>query len=122
MDDAGNGNWWFTRSPGNDAANCPQGNPCTWSEVKVKFPNAGILSSQPVVLLKAGSGWSNFDGNVDAFTIGVTGSNTTYDFEPYRVATDKEQCKNGGWQNVKRTDGSGFKNQGQCIQYVNTGK
>jgi hypothetical protein len=46
----------------------------------------------------------------------------TYDFEPYRVATNKEACKNGGWQTLKRADGSAFKNQGDCIQYVNTGK
>jgi len=34
--------------------------------------------------------------------------------------TDKNQCKDGGWQtfNTPRT----FKNQGDCIQYVNTGK
>ena len=38
------------------------------------------------------------------------------------VATSKDQCKNGGWENLSRHDGSGFKNQGDCIQYVNTGK
>lgn len=34
--------------------------------------------------------------------------------------TNANQCKNGGWQNFNapRT----FKNQGDCIQYVNTGK
>lgn len=47
---------------------------------------------------------------------------TTYDFEPYEVATNKDQCKNGGYVNAKRADGSSFKNQGDCIQYVNTGK
>jgi hypothetical protein len=30
-------------------------------------------------------------------------------------------CKNGGWQSLKRADGSSFKNQGDCIQYANTG-
>ena len=30
-----------------------------------------------------------------------------------------EQCKNGGWQ---RFDTPSFRNQGQCIQYANTGK
>lgn len=30
--------------------------------------------------------------------------------------TTKEQCKNGGWKNFD------FRNQGQCIQFVNTGK
>jgi hypothetical protein len=50
------------------------------------------------------------------------GETTPYDFEPYEVATTKEQCKNGGWQNVRRADGSTFTNQGDCIQYVNNGK
>ena len=31
-------------------------------------------------------------------------------------------CKNDGWQGLTRGDGSIFKNQGDCIQYVNTGK
>jgi probable HAF family extracellular repeat protein len=31
-------------------------------------------------------------------------------------ATSKNQCKDGGWRTF------GFKNQGQCIQFVNTGK
>jgi len=37
-------------------------------------------------------------------------------------ATTVAACKNGGWQSLTRTDGSLFKNQGDCIQYVNTGK
>jgi hypothetical protein len=41
----------------------------------------------------------------------------TYD-QPF----DKDECKNGGWENLEREDGSSFKNQGDCIQYVNTGK
>jgi hypothetical protein len=31
-------------------------------------------------------------------------------------------CKNDGWQHLTRADGSIFKNQGDCIQYVNTDK
>jgi hypothetical protein len=31
-------------------------------------------------------------------------------------------CKNYGWQGLTRADGSIFTNQGDCIQYVNTGK
>ncbi|MAS37382.1 MAG: hypothetical protein CL610_25500 [Anaerolineaceae bacterium] len=34
----------------------------------------------------------------------------------------KDACKGGGWRNLRRADGSGFKNQGDCIQYANTGK
>ena len=36
--------------------------------------------------------------------------------------TNKEQCKNNGWQSLSRNDGSSFKNQGDCVQFVNTGK
>ena len=36
--------------------------------------------------------------------------------------TSKDQCKKGGWQLLSRLDGTPFKNQGDCIQYVNTGK
>jgi len=40
--------------------------------------------------------------------------------EGFGPPTNKEQCKNGGWMTftVPRT----FKNQGDCIQFVNTGK
>ena len=30
--------------------------------------------------------------------------------------TDRDECKNGGWE------ASGFKNQGQCVRFVETGK
>ena len=38
------------------------------------------------------------------------------------VATKKDDCKKGGWADLTRADGSSFKNQGDCIQYVNSGK
>ncbi len=38
------------------------------------------------------------------------------------VATDKDQCKDNGWTTRTRADGSTFRNQGDCIQYVNTGR
>ena len=41
---------------------------------------------------------------------------------PPQAGFSKDDCKKGGWQNLTRADGSGFKNQGDCIQYVNTGK
>jgi hypothetical protein len=41
---------------------------------------------------------------------------------PLPVATDKDQCKREGWPSLFRRDGTPFKNQGDCIQDVNTGK
>lgn len=38
------------------------------------------------------------------------------------ATSDKNACKSGGWKDLERADGSSFKNQGDCIQYVNTGK
>ena len=37
-------------------------------------------------------------------------------------AVTADQCKNNGWQTRQRQNGTTFKNQGDCIQYVNTGK
>jgi len=36
--------------------------------------------------------------------------------------TNIDQCKNSGWQFWTRPDGSRFKNQGDCVSYVNTGR
>jgi hypothetical protein len=51
--------------------------------------------------------------------INVNGHVTTFD---PNTPSSKDACKNGGWQNLERADFSPFKNQGDCIQYANTGK
>lgn len=33
-----------------------------------------------------------------------------------------DDCKDSGWMNFTRADGSVFRNQGDCIQFVNTGR
>jgi len=50
--------------------------------------------------------------------IATAGSRWTYNFEPFRTPTTKDDCKGGGWQNLRAADGSTFKNQGQCVSYV----
>ena len=54
------------------------------------------------------------------------GAGTSYipaaKFTAYTIATTAAGCKNNGWQSLSRANGSSFKNQGDCIQYVNTGK
>lgn len=45
-----------------------------------------------------------------------------FQVQAFTVATTRDGCKNNGWQLLSRADGSPFKNQGDCIQYVNTGK
>lgn len=51
----------------------------------------------------------------DVLTDLVSFNATAYDFEtrPY-VATNKDQCKNGGWASFQ----AGYKNQGQCVSSI----
>ncbi len=86
----------------------------TLSQIKTACPSAVVVG------FGVNIGSNNPSYNV--YTDLVDFNGTTYDFEPFVEARDKEQCKNGGFANVKRADGSSFKNQGDCIQYVNTGR
>ncbi|MEX2054654.1 MAG: hypothetical protein WD972_00590 [Candidatus Andersenbacteria bacterium] len=127
LDDAagtGTGNWWFSNGAHAASSGCAMATPCTWAEVLAAFPNGGVHNTFGAVVLKAGGGWTGgFDGNVDALTINAD----TYDFEldgppPPPTPASKDECKNGGWMSLTRADATPFKNQGDCIQYVNTGK
>ena len=73
------GNWWASGAPGNSV--CPQNNPCTWAEVLAQWPDAQLWPEVGVLQFRAGGPAPGFDGSVDAFTIGVNGEETTYDFE-----------------------------------------
>lgn len=112
----GNAIWWSTKNiPGACAFDCF----VTWNTIKAANPDAVIVGGFG---LNQGSGNPALTAASDALTLGYNGDCITYDFEPYKVAQTKDDCKLGSWQSVKRADGSSFKNQGQCIQYVNTGK
>jgi hypothetical protein len=51
--------------------------------------------------------------------VGTTGAGGPGDLAFTPVPTEKTQCKNGGWNS---NFAFAFKNQGDCIQFVNTGK
>jgi hypothetical protein len=112
----GQGVWWSTKNiPGVCAFDCF----VSWSDIVAANPDATILGGFGI---NQGSGNPALTGASDKLTIGYGGDCVTYDFEPYKVATTKDDCKVSNWQSFKRADGTSFKNQGQCIQYVNTGK
>ena len=73
-----NAKWCATGAP--RKATCGIGAPCTLSAILGAFPDAG-LRTPGVFGIKAGSGWSSFDGNADNLTVGVPGTTTTFDFE-----------------------------------------
>jgi hypothetical protein len=91
----------------------------TWDTILANNPDAVIVGGFGV---NQGSGNPALTASSDVLTIGYDGECVTYDFEPFEVAEDKDACKNGGWKTLRRADGSEFKNQGDCIQYVNTSK
>jgi hypothetical protein len=70
------------------------------------------------------SGAAGFTGQLDGLRIELTdGSVANINFEASnREATNKDACKKNGWMTLYRADFSTFANQGDCIQYANTGK
>lgn len=107
--DALQGEWWATGTPANGTA--PQSNPQSIAAILTAFPDAGFNSNFGGLLVKAGSGWSSFDGNADAVEIATADWSKTFNFETEPAA--KDDCKKGGWQDY------GFPNQGLCIKYFN---
>ena len=83
----------------------------------VPSPNASTTPqplSKGTLALIDGSGLAS---NYAIAASGNTGRITT------DVPTSTASCKNGGWQFLSMIDGGAtFRNQGQCIQFVNTGK
>jgi hypothetical protein len=67
----------------------------------------------------AGTGTFRLDSPTSACWVGYV---PAAQFTAYTVVTNKDQCKGDGWKSLARAGGSSFKNQGDCIQYANTGK
>jgi hypothetical protein len=124
---AGQARWWINTGAGG----CGQSTPCTWAQILTAFPNAtireaaacgpgGIVAPCPGSLgVNQGSFNAGIISNADGLYVSVEGDLTTYDFEPYEVADDKNGCKKDGWETLRREDGTPFKNQGDCVSYVN---
>ena len=78
------------------------------------------------IQLVVDSGWNTLasvgDGEQTNLVDNVKINSDTITFDEVATPSDKDQCKKGGWADLAREDGSSFKNQGDCIQYVNTGK
>jgi hypothetical protein len=87
----------------------------------VPYATQPILFFSPQTSSNCAAG---FTGQIDGLRIQLTdGSFATINFEAAnQTATTAAACKNGGWMTRYRADFSTFKNQGDCIQYVNTSK
>jgi probable HAF family extracellular repeat protein len=99
------------------AATCPDG-PCVQYKEHAFFYQNGNMADLNS-LIPSDSGWElswAFDIDNHGRIVGYGVVNDKFRAFLLTPATGKEQCKDGGWENF------GFKNQGQCIQFVNTGK
>jgi hypothetical protein len=84
---------------------------------------AQITAACPeAVVLGFGVNVGTYNPNYNVETDLVDFDGTSYDFERDVTATSVDQCKGNGWNSVARADGTAFANQGDCVQYVNTGK
>jgi len=108
-----NGIWWSTRDINGVCANTCY---VSWHDIVAANPDATILGGFGV---NQGSGNGGLFAATDALTLGVGGMSWTYNFEPFRTPTTKDDCKNGGWMNLRTANGEPFRNQGQCVSYVN---
>jgi len=86
----------------------------TLSQLQAACPNATVLGFG----VNVGTYNLNYNVEVD----GVDFNGTTYNFEVMNAPSNKDACKDGGWQNLTRGDGSTFRNQGDCVSYTNTGR
>jgi hypothetical protein len=81
------------------------------SDIQTMCPNAVVIGFG----VNIGSNNPGYNVETDL----VSFNNTAYNFEPYAVADSKDQCKDNGWKTVNDADGQPFKNQGECVAYVN---
>lgn len=84
--------------------------------IKANYPDAKIM------VTGVGVGSYNTDYTIDVDGVEINGM--TYNFEKVTAKNDKEptnkdDCKKDGWKTLMNVDGQMFKNQGQCVSYVN---
>jgi hypothetical protein len=87
----------------------------TWASALIKYGTHEVTGIQ----LVADGGWAVAGGIQTVQVDNVMINATTYTFEEV-VASDKDKCKNGGWEDFTSSPGP-FKNQGDCVSYFATG-
>jgi hypothetical protein len=116
--DADAGQFWSSRSvtgEGDCAVTAGGGGApfYTLANLADMCPNAIVVGFG----VNIGSNNPSYDVEVDL----VNFNGTVYDFEISNVPTSKDACKDAGWDNLTRADGSAFLNQGECVSYVTSG-
>lgn len=114
----------------------PIGSPGPYESLNVGTANVGGVGVPPSVgtdvepdatfwnTMTAAWYADNGAGGVGVFRRDTNWTNyaPAFQLSAYTLATTQDACKQNGWKTLSRADASSFKNQGDCIQYVNTGK
>lgn len=84
------------------------------------YANASALTAGKAILrisLVVDSSWGFADNEQTVLVDNVLVNNDLYTFDPILVGppANKDECKNGGWESFNNPT---FKNQGDCISYV----
>ncbi|HSW96947.1 MAG TPA: hypothetical protein VLF89_03910 [Candidatus Saccharimonadales bacterium] len=98
----------------------------SWTDITTSFPLARLLPVGGWLGIRVGEpGPTNYTANVDFFSITKYHQTITYDFDPIKpTATPtptvtptpvKKHCDRDGWKTFINPS---FKNQGQCISYI----
>ena len=99
----------------------PGTTPKTWAQILAEYPGVRIRVTDAFLGIRVGEPYPDgYTENIDAFKFATATAATTFDFEPLiGPPATKDACKQNGWQAFNYPT---FKNQGDCIQFVNTGK
>jgi len=95
--------WWTTLS---GATACTQSVPCSWTQVKVNYPNAVIHSNPALGFIGIRAGTAAIDGNVDKLVLGTFSDTFTYSFEPDTACTTVCYVDDSGNDNYGGTSAS----------------
>jgi len=112
--DVAAGLFWSTRTVtcGNGTVTGTRGGPATYSLAQIQnlCPNAVVVGFG----VNIGSNNPGYVVRTDGFNF----NGTIYDFQLTNTPTSDEQCKDGGFVNFTDAQGHAFKNQGQCVAFV----
>jgi hypothetical protein len=114
--DVDEGQFWSSRNVTDAGGDCDLtagagGAPFyTLADLVADCPNA--------VVVGIGVNVGTYNPDYDTATDGVRLNGTTYDFEIGTSPSTKNECKQGGWATF---NDPAFKNQGDCVSWVNTG-
>ena len=91
------GVWYSSRNVGSGVFNCgPFSCSASWSQIMASYPNAKVVYGLGPNLGTGGT----YTGNIDNFTVGLSGTTTVYDFEPDCTTTCYVDAANGNDNNT----------------------